>query len=265
MSNKIVLITGAANGIGRSIADYFLQKGDTVIPTDIDEDNLKRFAGNEVAFPTTMDVTDFASVQSALKQIKNKFNYIDCIVNNAGVFVGGPIIEVDLKDFEKVFSINLMGYIRVVKAFYPLLRKGSRIINISSEVGRIAWPFNGPYTISKYAVEGFSDALRRELMFKDIKVIKIQPGSFNTNMMDCTKDSYKKYCEDSEFEEQINRVWDVLANEGCADPKFMAKIVYKSAHIKYPRYTYRVKNHKGRRMTEFLPSRVLDFIMKKWI
>jgi short-subunit dehydrogenase len=145
------------------------------------------------------------------------------------------------------------------------LRKGSRIINISSEVGRVSWPFNGPYGITKYAVEGFSDSLRREMMFKGIKVIKIQPGSINTPMMDCTKAEYEKYCQESEFEDQMNRVFGVLANEGFADPANMAKIVYKAIHKKRTKLVYRVKNHRGRRFTEFLPARWLDFILTKWI
>jgi len=265
MTNKIILITGAANGIGHSVADYLLSRGDVVIPTDVDSEGLKIFEGNENAFPISMDVTNNENIQSVVNQIKEKFGSIDCIVNNAGIFIGGPIVEIALGDFEKLIDINVLGYIRVVKAFYPLLRKGSRIINISSEVGRIAWPFNGPYTLTKYAVEGFSDSLRRELLFKNIKVIKIQPGSINTNMMDCTKKSYKQYCEGSEFEDQMNRVWGVLEKEGYANPIYMAKTVYKAIHNKYTRFTYRVKNHRGRRLSEFIPARWLDFVLEKWV
>ncbi len=265
MTSKIVLVTGGSNGIGYSITKFLCSRGDIVISTDIDSEVLKKFMDIKNVFPFVMDVTNSESIQSVAKQIEDNFGFIDCIVNCAGIFVGGPIVEVKLEDYERLIDVNVLGYIRVVKVFYPLLRKGSRIINISSEVGRIPWPFNGPYTLTKYAVEGFSDSLRREMMFKDIKVIKIQPGSINTNMMDCTKASYKKYCEDSEFVEQINRVWGVLANEGYADPIYMAKTVYKAIHNKYTRFTYRVKNHRGRRISEFIPARWLDFIIRKWI
>ncbi len=264
MTNEIVLITGAANGIGRSITYYLLAKGDTVIATDVDENGLKRFAGSEDIYPFLMDVTNPKSIESTLNRVKDKFAHISCIVNNAGIFIGGPIVELDLPDLEKLLDINLMGYIRVVQAFYPLLRKGSRIINISSEAARISWPFNGPYGISKCAVEGFSDSLRRELMFKDIKVIKIQPGSINTQMMDCTKAEYKKSCEGSDFEQQMNRVFEVLNNEGCADPIYMAETVYRAIHNKRTKLVYRVKNNKLRRLSEFLPARWLDLIMKIW-
>jgi len=265
MTAKIVLITGAANGIGYSITKYLLSQGDKVIPTDIDSEGLKDFEGNENAFPIPMDVTDIESIKIAVQLVQERFGTIDCIVNNAGIFVGGPIVEVELEDFEKLININVMGYIRVIKTFYPLLREGSRIINISSEVGRIAWPFNGPYTLTKYAVEGFSDSLRRELLFKGIRGIKIQPGSMNTNMMDCTKTSYKQYCDGSEFEDQINRVWGVLAKEGYADPKFMAKTVFRATHKKRTKFVYRVKNHRGRRLSEIIPARWLDFVLKKWV
>lgn len=265
MTNKIILVTGAANGIGRSVAEYLLSKEDTVIPTDIDIEGLKKFENRENAFPLAMNIVDLRDILSVVNKIRHKFGKIDCIVNNAGIFLGGPVVEVSFEDFEKIFEINVMGYIKVVKAFYPLLQEGSRIINISSEVGRIAWPFNGPYTMTKYAVEGFNDSLRRELLFKNIKVIKIQPGSINTNMMDCTKESYKKYCQDSEFEDEMKRVFDVLAREGYANPLFMAKTVYKAAHNRHTKLVYRVKNHPGRRISEFIPARWLDVILKKWI
>lgn len=265
MSNKIVLITGGANGIGYSIAKFLNSQGDVVIPTDVDSDSLKAFEKSDRIYPILMDVTNIDSLQSAVTQVKNKFGHIDCIVNNAGIFLGGPIVEVQLEEFEKIIDVNVLGYIRVVKAFYPLLRPESRIINITSEVGRIAWPFNGPYTITKYATEGFNDSLRRELLFKNIKVIKIQPGSINTAMMDCTKKSYERYCKDSEFENEMSRVFGVLGREGYANPLYMAKTVYKAIHKKSTRLVYRVKNHPGRRVSELLPARWLDFILKKWI
>jgi NAD(P)-dependent dehydrogenase (short-subunit alcohol dehydrogenase family) len=265
MNNKIILITGAANGIGRSLAEYLLSKGDIVIPTDIDADGLRYFKKIENAFPVVMNVANMESIQTAVHQTQENFGHIDCIVNNAGIFLGGPIVEVEMEEFEKIININILGYIRVVKAFYLLLKSGSRIINVTSEVGRIAWPFNGPYTVTKYATEGFNDSLRRELLFKDIKVIKIQPGSINTAMMDCTKESYEKYCEDSEFENEMKRVFGVLAREGYADPINMAKTVYKAIHNKHTKLVYRVKNHPGRRISEFIPARWLDSILKKWI
>ena len=263
MTNKIVLITGSASGIGRSVAEYLLSKGDIVIPTDVIP--LDSFETNEKSFPLFMDVSKNESILSAVDKIKEKYGDISCIVNNAGIFIGGPIVELDIAEFEKIIDVNVLGYIRVVKAFYPLLKSGSRIINISSEVGRMAWPFNGAYGLTKYAIEGFNDSLRREMLFKNIKVIKIQPGSINTNMMDCTKESYKKFCRDSEFEEEMSRVFAVLEREGYADPLFMAKTVYKAIHNKNTKLVYRVKNHPGRRVSEFIPARWLDFILKKWV
>ncbi len=265
MTSKIVLITGASSGIGYSVTKYLLSRGDIVISTDIDSDGLKKFKESKNLLPIVMDVTDIGSIRSAVKQVEEKFGFIDCIVNNAGIFIGGPIVEVTIEDFENIINVNVLGYIRVVKAFYSLLREGSRIINISSEVGRIAWPFNGPYSLTKYAIEGFNDSLRRELLFKNIRVIKVQPGSINTNMMDCTKESYKKYCQDSEFETEMIRVFGVLAREGYANPLFMAKTVFNAIHKKRTKLVYRVKNHPGRRISEFIPARWLDVILKKWI
>ncbi|MBN2156769.1 MAG: SDR family NAD(P)-dependent oxidoreductase [Candidatus Lokiarchaeota archaeon] len=265
MPSKIVLITGAAHGIGFTVAKYLLLQGDIVIPTDVDSAVFKSFVDDQNAFPLRMDVTDEESVHVTMEKLRQKYEYIDCIVNNAGIFIGGPIVEVDIEDYRKIWDINLMGYVRIIKAFFPLLRKESRVINISSEVGRITFPFTGPYTITKYAVEAFSDCLRRELMFKDIKVIKIQPGSINTRFVDRTKTSFKQYCEGSAFENQINRVWRVLASEGNAEPIFMAKAIYKAIHKKHPKYRYRIKNNRTRRVLEFLPARFVDYLLKNVI
>lgn len=262
MTSKIVLVTGASHGIGHSITKFLLSRGDVVIPTDLDSIGLKSFENQENSFPIPMDVTNVESIQTAVEKVKQKYGKIDGIVNNAGIFIGGPIVEVELSEYENIFSINVLGYVRVTKAFFPVLRKGSRIVNVSSEVGRIAFPFNGPYTMTKYAVEAFSDSLRRELTYFDMKVSIIQPGSMQTQLGASTTDSYRHYCKDSAFEKQINRVWKVLKKEGYADPIAVAKKTYNALHCKNPKNRYRVKNNRARRVLEFLPARWVDFIIK---
>jgi len=263
MSSKITLVTGAAHGIGRSITDLLLSKGDVVIPTDVNSKELFNFQKHENAFPIPMDVTNEKNILNAVDQVKNTFNRIDCIINNAGIFFGGPLVEIELGDFEEIFNINVLGYVRVTKLFFPLLHKESRIVNISSEVGRIAYPFNGPYTMTKYAIEAFSDALRRELTYLGMKTIVIQPGSIKTQISEETIKCYKKYCENSQFEDQITRVRNVLIKEGYADPGLVANVVYKAIHCKHPRNRYKVENNRARRILEYLPNRWVDFIIKK--
>jgi len=265
-SSKIVLVTGAAHGIGKAITEYLVNKGDTVIATDYVEAVLTTFDSNKKIHPIVMDVTDPKSIEEAVKIVNGITKGVDCLVNNAGLFFGGPLVEVELADFEKIFDVNVLGFIRVTKAFFPLLkaRKG-RVVNMSSEVGRIAFPFNGPYSMTKYSVEAFTDSLRREFMFLDMKVIAIQPGAIDTSLPEKTVESYRKYLKDSEFETQMSRVWKVLGKEKYADPKFVAKKAFKAIHKRKPRRRYRVKNNKQRRLLEFIPESWADYFIKKFI
>ncbi len=264
--SKIVLVTGAAHGIGQAITEYLSQKGDFVIATDFDSEGLAKYNSKDKIHAIEMDVTNQDSIQKAVSEVEKLAGGIDCIVNNAGLFIGGPIVEVDFKDFLKLFDVNVLGYIRITQSFYPLLKANKgRVVNMSSEVGRIAFPFNGPYTMSKYAIEAFSDSLRREFQFLDMKVVIIQPGAIRTSLPEVTMKNYRKYMENSDFKEVISRVWKVLETEIYADPIFVAKKVYKAVHKKKPKRRYKVKNNKQRGILEYLPVSWADFLIKNLI
>ncbi|MHA1407613.1 MAG: SDR family oxidoreductase [Candidatus Heimdallarchaeaceae archaeon] len=263
---KIILVTGAANGIGEAITLYLANKGEYVIATDFDEKALEKYNDNENIFPIFLDVTNQPSIDNAFEQIKKKNWLIDCLINNAGIFVGGSIIDVEMKDFEKILNINVLGYVRVTKAFFPLLNKEQgKIINISSEVGRISFPFNAPYSMSKYAIEAFSDALRRELRFIGPKVITIQPGAIKTHLSISTEESYEHYLKGSIFSDQMQRLWKVLEEEKYGKPIDIAKLIYKILYKKSPKIRYRIHNNRQRRILEFLPAKYVDFLIEKFI
>ncbi|MHA1211872.1 MAG: SDR family NAD(P)-dependent oxidoreductase, partial [Candidatus Heimdallarchaeota archaeon] len=152
----------------------------------------------------------------------------------------------------------------------PLLFKNKgRVVNIGSEAGRIAFPMNGPYSMSKYALEAFSDSLRRELMFYNMKVIHLQIGAINTPLIDETLNAYTEQIdlEKTHYKNLLKIVVNTCEKEKsrCAEPIVVAKSVYKALHKKRPKARKRVKNNKGRRMLEFLPSSLLDFSMKKML
>ena len=142
---KIVLVTGAANGIGLTITEYLAQKGDHVIATDIDEKALNELKGRENISALLLDITSLQSIKEAKEKILEISEGLDGLVNNAGLFVGGPLIEVSEKEMQKIIDVNVIGTHKVTKALYPLiLAKKGRIINIGSEAGRITFPLNGP-------------------------------------------------------------------------------------------------------------------------
>ena len=263
---KTVLVTGAASGIGQAVAEYLAEKGEEIIATDLDTEGLKKYHSKENIHAVFMDVSSNESIEIAHKQIESLTDGIDVLVNNAGIFTGGPLVEMDTEEIENIMNINVLGYVRVTQAFYSLIRnRKGRIINISSEVGRISFPFNGPYSMSKYAIEAFSDSLRRELVKFGIKVVIIQPGAMDTSFIDATKTVYQKYSENSEFEDIFSRLIPVLEKEKYADPLYLAKKIYRIIHSKHPRIRYRIKNNKQRRMLEFLPASWTDFLIRNFM
>lgn len=268
IDKKTILVTGAANGIGKSISLYLASKDYFVFAADVDDKGLKSLENIENIKPINLDLRYSADIERAVNEIANITEGLDGLVNNAGIFVGGPMLEISIEDMRAILEINVLAMIEVTQKFFPLLhkRKG-KIINLSSEVGRFSYPFNGPYGISKHAVEAFSDSLRRELMFEGMKVIKIQPGAFNTRFMKETEDEYRKYTEESMFKNQISRIWPVLAKEKMksSDPIVIAKLVHKILMKKYPRNCYKVKINRSRMILEYLPTPLADFLIKHFI
>jgi short-subunit dehydrogenase len=265
-SRKFVLVTGAANGIGLAITEYLAKKGDFVIASDIDEENLNRLKGRENIATVYLDVRNSESISKAVEEIRKITDGLDVLINNAGVFVGGPLLEVSEQDLAEILKVNVIGVHKVTKLVFPLLKKNSRIINIGSETGRIAFPMNGPYSMSKFALEAFSDSLRRELMFLDMKVILFQVGAMNTSMLDRT---YCCYAEEIDIEKTLfpKLVSSVISacekeQRKSGDPSLVGKKVYKVIHKRRPKARYKIRNSKLRRMVEFLPDSLIDSAIK---
>ncbi|MCK5409294.1 MAG: SDR family NAD(P)-dependent oxidoreductase [Candidatus Heimdallarchaeota archaeon] len=268
IDKKTILVTGAANGIGRSISLYLASKDYFVFAADVDDEGLKSLENTENVKTINLDIQKTEEIDRAFNETANLVEGLDGLVNSAGIFIGGPMLEISIEDMRAILEINVLAMIEVTQKFFPLLhkRKG-KIINLSSEVGRFSYPFNGPYGISKHAVEAFSDSLRRELMFEGMKVIKIQPGAFNTRFMKETEDEYKKYINESMFKDQISRIWPVLAKEKMksSNPIIIAKLVHKILMKKHPRSCYKVKINRSRLILEYLPTPLADFLIKHFI
>jgi len=178
-----ILISGASTGIGRACAVHFARKRHTVyagVRSQKSFDELKRLNVQGLE-PIFLDVTDHASVSAALSTVKKKSGILHALVNNAGVAVGGPIEGLSLEDWHRQFEINFFGLVDLTREALPSIRESrGRIINMSSVAGRIASPFMAPYASSKFALEAFSDSLRREVRRFGIHVAVIEPGPIQT-------------------------------------------------------------------------------------
>jgi NAD(P)-dependent dehydrogenase (short-subunit alcohol dehydrogenase family) len=180
-----ILVTGASSGIGRATVDYLAANGFGVyagVRKVADQEDLRKIAR---VTPLLLDVTKQDSVEAAVKEITKAGTGLYGVVNNAGITLAGPLLSFSDAEMMEQFQVNIFGIHRVTRACFPLLLQSKgRIVMISSDSGFYATPFFGPYCASKFAVEGYSDSLRREMQLLDIKVILIEPGEINTPIWD---------------------------------------------------------------------------------
>ena len=189
---RTVLITGVSTGIGKSIAIKLLENNFYVIGSVRKAEDAKEL---EILFKEKfksiiLDVTNKDAIYDSVSIVKeflekNK-SYLCSVVNNAGIAIGGPLRYLDIEIYKKQFDVNFFGLINVTKAFLDLLIESNnhplknKIINIGSISGKRSYPFVGPYTASKFALEGLTDSLRRELLIHEVDVVLIEPGPIKT-------------------------------------------------------------------------------------
>ena len=239
---KVVLITGTALGIGKSTAEYLIDKGHIVYGGDIlIQENL--YLNDIGGTALEMDVTNQNHIDNAVKKIISEQGRIDVLVNNAGLGVYGAIEDVSMEDIYYQYDVNLFGLARVTKAVLPYMRekKSGTIINISSVLGETYGPLAGWYLSTKHALEGWSDALRVELKKFDIDVVIVQPGAINTNFSNVTKTYIDKYRENSPYQhlygEPITDTGnEILSNQ--SDPIVIAKVINKAIDARNPKTRY---------------------------
>ncbi|WP_375465475.1 SDR family NAD(P)-dependent oxidoreductase [uncultured Methylobacterium sp.] len=194
LENRTALVTGAASGIGRALSVALAQRGCHLALADRDAEGLaeteRLVATNRVRISRhTLDVADRGAVAGLPEQVRAAHGGLDLLVNNAGVAVGGSFADVSEADFAWLFEINFWGVVRMTRAFLPLLRESAeaRIVNLSSLYGLIAPPGQTAYAASKFAVRGFSQALRHELAGTSVGVTVVHPGGVATSIADSAR------------------------------------------------------------------------------
>ena len=188
---KIVVITGAGSGMGRSLAIQLAGRGATVILSDRNEASVletKKLveAANGTAKTYKVDVGDKNQVYAFAKEVLDEFKYIDVLINNAGMAIGeANLMEVPLEDFEQLINVNMWGVIHHTRAFLDVLvsRPEAAIVNTSSVFGLMGIPSQIPYCVSKFAVRGFTDSLRLELIGTNVSVTCVHPGGIDTGIV----------------------------------------------------------------------------------
>lgn len=267
---RYALVTGGTSGLGREIATALADNGWYVYACGRNKQALAEIDENTLAHGLELDVVNQESIDKAFEKVSEETNHLDAIINFSGVQKMSSLIEGDIKVIQDMLDVNLMGMARVNKTFFPLIKQcNGRIINCSSECGWMTpQPFNGPYTLSKYAVEAYNDSLRRELMFLDIPVIKIQPGSFKTAMHGKTVDSFDRLMSSTlMYRDVLEKMKGMMVVElkMANDPKALVNAVMHAVNDSNPRRKYRVKNSPILGAIEVMPPIAVDTIYKAFM
>ena len=222
---KKVVITGVSTGIGYSSAKILCDSGYRVFGSVRKQEDAEKVTSEFGAnfTPLIFDVTDSKGIQENAQIVKATLipgEALAGLVNNAGVAMGGPINLIDTDVFRKQFEVNFFGLIEVTKTFLPMLgavknsMQQGKIINISSVSGRRAHPFVAPYTASKFAVEAFSDALRREMLLYGVDVVLIEPGPIKTAIWDKVPDLDDNEFIGTDYEHSLRKFYKMFIEMG---------------------------------------------------
>ncbi|WP_267551456.1 oxidoreductase [Rhizobium rhizogenes] len=183
--SKIFLITGVSSGFGRAFAEAALGAGHRVVGTVRNAEGKAQFEAMQPgrAKAVLLDVTDFAAIEPAITRIEEEVGPIDVLINNAGYGHEGTLEESPLDEMRRQFDVNVFGAVAMIKAVLPFMRRrrAGHIINITSMGGFITMPGIAYYCGSKFALEGISEVLAKEVAGFGIHVTAVAPGSFRTD------------------------------------------------------------------------------------
>ena len=189
LEGKVAVVTGASSGIGEATARTLAARGASVVVAARDLEKLEALtreisASGERALAVKADVAYRESVEALMARTVAEFGALDVLVNNAGLGLSGRVAEVRAEDLRYVFEVNVIGPLNCIQAALPHMRRGGRVINVSSVVGKRAIPKVGGYCASKFALNALSDSLRVEIAERGVTVTSVYPGTTRTAFRD---------------------------------------------------------------------------------
>ena len=244
-TQKAVLVTGASTGIGRKITEFLAAKGVFVYAGARKDSDLKELDALENVQSVRLDVTIDGDIAAAVDTVTKAGRGLYGLVNNAGVAIVAPLIEVDESELDFLFNVNIYGPYRVTKAFSPLIIESQgRISTISSISGVGSGMLFGPYSMSKHAIEAYSDSLAREMERFDVKVSVVEPGNYKSEIGVTLKKRMVAQgidLDDSLYEDDMQRMLDRMdAPSDEPDPDDVAEAVYHALFDARPKMRYMV-------------------------
>jgi 2-hydroxycyclohexanecarboxyl-CoA dehydrogenase len=186
LNNKIAILAGAGQGIGKAITEKLVAEGATVVVTDQDEAGARETAD---AFPPAIairaDVTDRLGVQAVVDQVVQQFGRIDILINNAGWSKAGPFVDSDPADWDRVIAVNLYGVLHTAKAVLPIMaeQRSGTLVNLGSEAGRVGSSGGAVYSAANGGVIALTKSLAREMARHQVRVNCVCPGPIDTPLL----------------------------------------------------------------------------------
>jgi NAD(P)-dependent dehydrogenase (short-subunit alcohol dehydrogenase family) len=193
VTDKRVLITGAASGIGRAVAIAAAGKGAQLFLTDINDAALQavaaqiRASGGRVAYAAAADISDHAAVEAMAAQIHADHGSVDVVMSIAGIAIWGTVDVLSHEQWRRVVDVNLMGPIHIIECFVPAMiaaGRGGHLVNVSSAAGLFGLPWHAPYSAAKFGLRGVSEVLRFDLRRHGIGVSLVCPGAVDTGLVE---------------------------------------------------------------------------------
>lgn len=231
---KVVLITGASSGIGKAAVKYFAAQQWNVIASMRNPEKETELNQLENVLVVKLDVQDPQTIEQAIQSGIARFGHIDALVNNAGYGQSGVFEAVTPEQVYKQFDVNVFGVMNTIRAILPHFRarKAGTILNVSSGAGKFTLPLISLYAASKFALEGFSEALSFELSTLNIKVKIIEPGGTTTNFNDTTSQEFADSTSLPDYNPFLvaaSKMFDNLKGQQLVEAAAVAELIHQAA------------------------------------
>jgi short-subunit dehydrogenase len=261
---KVILITGISSGFGKQTAQLLATNGHTVYGTV-----RKGTDVNPQVTTLILDLTDVDSIKKAVQTIIQKEGRIDILINNAGMHTGGPIETSPIENIKLQMDTNFLGMVNLTREVLPLMRKqgGGTIINFSSIGGLMGLPFQAFYSAGKFAIEGFSEALRMEVSKFKINIVLINPGDFHTSNSANRRNFLAPTGTDDPYYLQYQKTMTVIEKDEANgwEPLVLARKIVKIVETKNPRQRYIIASFEQKLavvLKYILPSKLFRIILQ---
>jgi NAD(P)-dependent dehydrogenase (short-subunit alcohol dehydrogenase family) len=261
---KVILITGISSGFGKQTAELLAAQGHTVYGTVRREVEI-----NPAINGLKLDLTNPTSLKNAVNTILQKEGRIDVLVNNAGMHTGGPIETSPIENIKLQMDTNFLGMVNLTREVLPVMRKqgGGTIINFSSIGGLMGLPFQAFYSAGKFAIEGFSEALRMEVRQFNIKIVLINPGDFHTNNSSNRRNFLAPTDATDPYNEQYQKTMAIIEKDEANgwEPEVLARKLVSIVECKNPHHRYIIASFEQKlavALKHLLPGKIFAMILE---